>query len=353
MFNFFKKHLKNIGAPPGTLTYFGDQNRPKVEITGFDYDEHHFEEKKFQVVEECFSYRDKPTSTWVNVDGIHDVSLLEKLGTHFGLHPLVLEDILNTDQRPKFEDYGDYVYLVFKLLKFSDKNELSSEQMSLVIGKNFVLSFQERKEEVFNTIRERLRTAKGRVRKLGADYLAYVLLDTTVDQYFLVCEKMGERMEALENDAMIRPSPYTIQTIHHMKKELISLRKAIWPLREVINGYQKSESKLIKKNTQTFLRDLHDNTIQVIETLEIYRDLLSGMIDIYLSTLSNRTNQTMKALTIITTFFMPLTFITGFYGMNFKHIPGLDWVWGPMIATLGMILFTVSMFLFMRKRKWI
>jgi magnesium transporter len=349
-----KKRSKKAGLPPGTLVHIGEKKAEALKITVMDYDEAHFEEKEIKAIDECFIFKDKPTVTWINIDGLHQVEILEKLGECYGLHPLVLEDILNTDQRPKMEDYGEYLYIVLKALEPSAKsNEIETEQISLILGPNFVFSFQEREGDTFGTIRERLRTSKGRIRKMGSDYLAYSLLDSIVDNYFIILEKLGEKIEFLEEKLVTQPTPETLQIIHHLKREMIFLRKAVWPLREVINGLERGESSLIKETTRIYLRDVYDHTIQTIDTIETYRDMVSGMLDIYLSSVSNRLNSVMKVLTIIATIFMPLTFIAGIYGMNFKFMPELEWRWGYPLIWLVMIGIGVLMLLYFKKKRWL
>ena len=349
-----KKRSRKAGLPPGTLIHIGEKKVEELKITVINYDETHFQEREIKTIEECFVYKDKPTVTWINIDGLHQVEILEKLGNCYELHPLVLEDILNTDQRPKMEDYGEYIYIVLIMLNYSDTDKgIVTEQVSLILGPNFVFSFQEKEGDVFNPVRERIRNSKGRIRRMGADYLAYALLDSIVDNYFIILEKFGEKIEFLEEELVSQPKPETLQTIHHLKKEMIFLRKAVWPLREVISGLERGESSLIKQDTGIYLRDVYDHTVQVIDTIETYRDMLSGMLDIYLSSVSNRLNAVMKVLTVIATIFMPLTFLAGIYGMNFKYMPELDWRWGYPVIWLIMIGIGVFMLVYFRKKKWL
>jgi len=349
-----KKRSKKVGLPPGTLVHIGEKKSEKTKITILNYDELHVQEKEIKTVDECFPFKDEPTVTWINVDGLHQVEILEKLGEGFGLHPLVLEDILNTDQRPKMEDYGDYIYIVLKLLYHNNKsNEIAAEQISLILGSNFVISFQEKEGDVFNPIRERIRNGKGRMRKMGADYLAYALLDSVVDNYFIILEKLGEKIEFLEEELVTNPTPKTLHELHHLKREMIFLRKSVWPLREVISGLERGESPLIKGTTGIYLRDVYDHTIQVIDTVETFRDMLSGMLDIYLSSISNRLNAVMKVLTIIATIFMPLTFIAGIYGMNFQYMPELEWRLGYPMVLFIMLAIGVFMLISFRRKKWL
>jgi magnesium transporter len=349
-----KKRSKKAGLPPGTLIHIGERKTEALKITILDYDETHFEEREIKTIEECFPFRNTSTVTWINIDGLHQVEVLEKLGHFYGFHPLVMEDILNTDQRPKMEDYGEYLYIVLKMIVYMDKSkEIVTEQISLILGPNFVISFQEREGDVFNPVRERIRNGKGRIRKMGADYLAYNLLDAIVDNYFIILEKLGEKIEFLEEELVVHPATETLQEIHHFKRELIFLRKAVWPLREVIGGLERGELSLIQESTRIYLRDVYDHTIQVMDTVETFRDMVSGMLDIYLSSISNRMNAVMKVLTIIATIFIPLTFIAGIYGMNFKYMPELEWRWGYPIILLIMFILGVFMLIYFRNKKWL
>lgn len=350
-----KERSKKAGLPPGTLVHIGEKMREGTKITILDYDEQHFQEQESKAVDECLLFKDKPTVTWVNVDGIHEVEVLERLGDCFGLHPLVLEDILNTDQRPKMEDYGDYIYTVLKMLYHNDESDgVVTEQISLVLGPNFVISFQEgKKGDVFDPVRERIRNGKGRIRSMGADYLAYSLIDSIVDNYFIILETLGEKIEFLEEELVTNPRPETVQTIHDLKRAMIFLRKSVWPLREVVSGLERGESPLIQESTGIYLRDVYDHTIQVIDAVETFRDMLSGMLDIYLSSISNRMNEVMKVLTIIATIFIPLTFIAGVYGMNFRYMPELERPWAYPMVWLIMLAIGVLMLIYFRRKRWL
>ncbi len=354
MSRLIKQRSKKVGLPPGTLVHIGEKKRERTTITILDYDELHLQEQEIETVDECLPFKDKPTVTWVNVDGIHEVEVLERLGDCFGLHPLVVEDILNTDQRPKMEDFGDYIFIVLKMLYYSDKdNEVVTEQISLILGPSFVISFQEREGDIFDPIRERIRSEKGRIRKMGADYLAYALVDSIVDNYFIILEKLGERIEFLEDELVTNPTPETLQAIHDLKREMIFLRKSVWPLREVISGLERGESPLFQESTGIYLRDIYDHTIQVIDAVETFRDMLSGMLDIYLSSISNRMNEVMKVLTIIATIFIPLTLIAGIYGMNFRYMPELEWRWAYPMLWLVMIVIGGFMLIYFRRKRWL
>jgi magnesium transporter len=349
-----KKRGKKAGLPPGTLVHVGERKAGKARITIIDYDERHFEEKEAKSVEESFPFKDKPTVTWINIDGVHQLEILEKVGEHFNIHPLVLEDIVNTGQRPKIEDFVDYIFLTLKMLRYSEEeNETKAEQVSMILGSNFVISFQENEGDVFDPIRQRIRAGKGRIRKMGSDYLAYALMDAIVDNYFTILEKLGDRIEDFEEELVVNPTPQTLQAIHQLKREMIFLRKSVWPLREVINRLERWESSLIKKPTAIYFRDVYDHTIQVIDSVETFRDMLSGMLDIYLSSVSNKMNEVMKVLTIIATIFIPLTLVAGIYGMNFKFMPELETAVGYPIVLLIMLCVGVVMIFYFRKKRWL
>lgn len=352
----FKKTgiTEKVGLPPGTLVHVGERKTGKVKIIIIDYDPENYQEKEVERIEECFPFKDKPTITWINIDGLQEVGIIEKIGAHFGIHPLILEDILHTRQRPKAEDLGDYLFIVLKMIYHNEnEDETIGEQVSLILGQNYVISFQEREGDIFNPIRERIRNSKGRIRKGGADYLAHALVDAVVDHYFVILEKLGEKIESLEDELVTNPTPETLQIIHTLKRDLIFLRKSVWPLREVINALERGESPLITESTGIYLRDVYDHTIQVIETMETFRDMVSGMLDIYLSSVSNRMNEVMKVLTIIATIFIPLTFIAGIYGMNFKFMPELEWHWGYPTALVIMLILVGFMVMYFRKKKWL
>lgn len=350
-----KKRSAKAGLPPGVLVHVGTQKVTASRVRILDYDERGAREKNEALLDDCLSFRDRETVTWIDIEGLQDVGLLEGLGHCYGLHPLILEDILNTDQRPKTDDMGDYLYVVLKMLDFDPSSlDIVSEQVSIVFGRNFVISLQEGHEgDLFEPLRERIRTGKGRMRRLGPDYLAYSLLDTIIDHYFVIMEKFAERIEALEEDLVSDPGPETLRQIHHLKREMIYLRKSAWPLRELVNALEKSESELIRPATKVFLRDLYDHAIHIVDSIETYREMLSSMLDIYLSSISNRMNQVMKVLTIIATIFMPLTFLAGIYGMNFQHMPELGWSWGYPLVLLLMLALAGAMIHFFKKKNWL
>lgn len=351
---------KLTGQPPETLLYEGKAKSEKIKITIFDYDEKNVIEKEARDVEECVLFRDKPTVTWINVDGIHRIDILEKLTSCYQIHHLVLEDILNINQRPKVEDFGDYVYIAAKMLSLEEaKDDIVDEQVSMILGKNFLISFQEEKlGDVFDNIRHRIRSGKGRIRKMGSDYLAYALLDAMVDSYFTILESTGESIEKLEGAMVAKPDPTVLQAINKLKRRLIFLRKSVWPLREVVHGLTQAESNLFSDNASVYYRDIYDHVIQVVDTIEAFRDTVSGMLDIYLSSLSYKLNEVMKVLTIIATIFMPLTFIAGIYGMNFNwqasrfNMPELNWKFGYFFVLGVMSTVACTMVFYFKKKKW-
>ena len=349
---FIKKRSKKAGLPPGTLVYIGEKKDESVKISVIDYSETSIEEKDVLTPEEVFAFKDKPTVTWINISGIHKVDIISKLGKHFGFHPLLLEDIVNTDQRPKIEDYGNHLFIILKMI-YIDKNEIKTEQLSLIVGANFVISFQESEGDVFNHIRDRLRTGGTKIRRSGTDYLAHHLIDAIVDNYFAVLEKFGEKIELVEDKVLANPNKEVVTEINRLKRDMLFLRKSVWPLREVIGVLQREENDLIKKDTLVYFRDVYDHTIQVIDTIETFRDLLEGLLDIYLSSASNKLNEVMKVLTIISTIFIPLTFVVGIYGMNFEHMPELAWEASYPAVMAFMAFIAVGMIVFFKKRRWI
>ncbi|UCH33649.1 MAG: magnesium/cobalt transporter CorA [Armatimonadota bacterium] len=343
-----------VGLPPGTPVHIGEKKAERARLTVTDYDETATAERELAALDQCFALTGVPGVTWISVVGVHDVAVLQQIGDCFQVHPLVIEDISNTEQRPKLEDYQDYLFIVLKALDSpTDEGEVNAEQVSLIVGPNFVISFEERDSGLFDPVRERVRNGRGRLRKAGADYLAYALMDAIVDRYFVVLETIGEKVEDIEEELVTNPTTATLHTIHHLKREMILLRRSVWPLREVISGLSRGESHLIRDTTGVYLRDVHDHTIEVIDTIEALRDMVSGMLDIYLSSVSNRMNEIMKVLTIIATIFIPLTFLAGIYGMNFRYMPELAWHWGYPGLLAIMALAGGAMILYFRRRSWL
>ncbi len=350
------KRSQKAGMPPGTLVHVGEQRFHTPKITVFDYSRHTFQEKAASSVEECIKFKKTATVTWINIDGVHDKKLIETFGKHFGFHPLMLEDIMNTDQRLKIDDYGDHLFIVLKMIYLHPATHHPvEEQVSIILGPNYLFTFQEKADEsdVFDVIRNRIRQGKASLRENGSDFLAYSLIDAIVDHYFLVLEKISERIETIEESLLVNPTAATLRSIHELKRQTIRIRKSLWPLREVVLGLERLGSGLIKKSTMPYLRDIYDHTIQLIDTIETQRDVMGGMIDVYLSSTSNKLNEVMKFLTVIGTIFIPLTWITGIYGMNFRYLPELEWKYS-YFAVLGvMVLLGVIMFFYFKKKKWL
>ncbi|SDS34593.1 magnesium transporter [Halopseudomonas litoralis] len=347
------KRGTKVGAPPGTLVHIGKHKPDNAAIHLIDYAP---DELRESVIEDLASYRrngDEERIAWLNVAGVSDASVVSGMGAIFDLHPLVMEDILNTDQRPKVEEYQGYLYIVLRMLQFDQgRQQIHSEQVSLVLGPDFVLSFQERPGDVFEGVRERLRAGR-RIRFMRTDYLTYALLDAVVDHYFEMLEFLGEQVEALEDQVIDAPGPDTLARIHHYRREMLLLRKSIWPLREVLSRLSRDDSQLISEETRLYLRDVHDHAIHVIDNIDTIRELLVSMLDLYLSSVSKRTNEIMKVLTIFASLFMPLTFIAGIYGMNFDVMPELRWRWGYPAVMAVMLGIIVGLLAFFRRRRWI
>jgi len=345
---------KAVGLPPGTLIHVGKQKIEEPIISLVDYYQDHFDTRTDITIDEATRFKETETVSWINLSGIHDTSLIELFGHRFGIHNLALEDILNTQHRPKVEEMGGICLIILKMLFFDEDAQcIDAEQISLILGPRYVLTFQEREGDVFNGVRERLQRSHGRIRQRGPDYLAYALIDSIVDSYFHILEKVGDQLAQLEEDLLSNPDQTTLGRIHHYKRQLMLLRKSVWPLREVIGELYKEESPLIREDTQAFLRDLYDHSIQVLDTVEIFRDTVSGLQDLYMSAVGNRMNEIMKVLTIMASIFIPLTFIAGIYGMNFEYIPELKWRWGYFAVWGVMIAAMLGMILYFKRKKWL
>jgi magnesium transporter len=348
------KVARKTGLAPGTVVYVGKKASKNLFIDVFDYNKDYLDEKQLKNIEEAFTYENKDTVTWINVNGLNHVKEIEKLGTDFELHPLILEDITNTKQRPKLEEHQEYIFVVLKMLYFDKDQNLKFENISFIQGTNYVLSFQEMDGDVFDPVRDRLRNNKGRVRSNGADYLLYVLMDAIVDNYFNLIEVMGEKIEELEENLFEEKSKNDlIQEIHGLKREILKIRRAVYPLREVVNRIDKVDDSLISEKTQLYLRDLYDHVIQVSESIEIQRELIWGLMDMYMTTISNRMNEVMKVLTIMATIFIPLTFIAGIYGMNFENIPELKFQYGYFVLWGVMLAIFLGMIYYFKRREWL
>lgn len=343
-----------VGLHPGALIHVGEKKVAQVKFSIMHYDENKFYENKEATLNECLDIKEKNGITWINISGIHDPKVIENFGKSFGLHPLVQSDIMNTQLRSKFIDHDDYLQIILKLPFFeNEKQELSIEQLSLVVGKNFVLSFQETEGDIFEPIRNRIRNNLGKIRMWKSDYLAYAITDTIVDHFYVIMENMDDQTDLLEEHLMSNPKPTTLQNIQRLKREMALLRKTMWPIREVIDGLDRSNSSLIANETKTYLKDVYSHTIQVMDTIESLREVVGGMMDTYLSSLSNRMNEVMKTLTIIASIFIPITFIAGIYGTNFEYIPELGWKGSYFIMLGVMAVIAVIMLVFFKKKEWI
>jgi magnesium transporter len=354
MLRYIKRASKKAGLSPGTLVHVGEEATAKVSIRVMNYDTERIEEKELSSIEEILPYIKTPAVTWIDVDGVHNLNIIDDIGKYLNVHPLIMEDIADTGQRPKVENLGDHIFIVLKMLSYDERrDQIDIEQVSLMLGPNFVISFQEREGDIFNPLRERIRKGKGRLRTLGPDYLAYALLDTVVDNYFIVIEKYAEIIESLEDRVIKDPETRTLEVIHNVKRELTFLRKSVWPLRDAIGVLEREETNLISDKTLFFLKDVRDHTIQIIDTIETLRDIISGMQDLYLSSISNKMNEIMKVLTIIATIFMPLTFIAGIYGMNFKFMPELEWRCGYFFVWSVIAIVGLTMVVYFKKKRWL
>ena len=347
------KYQKKIGQIPGSIIYTGRKSNQKLFIESFNYNKEQCVEKELKNVEECFEF-ETGTVTWINLNGLNHVSEIEKVGTHYNLHPLVLEDIVNISQRPKIDEYDDYLFVVLKMLHYDTNEKIISEQVSFILGKDYVLSFQEAEGDVFDSLRNRIRQAKGRIRNMKADYLLYSLIDAVVDHYFIIIETLGNKIEDFETEIFSGTANDSVnKDIQNLKREILKVRRAIFPLREVINRIEKHESPLILKKTKTYYRDIYDHVIQVSENIDIYREMIWSLMDMYMTTISNKMNEVMKVLTIMASIFIPLTFIAGIYGMNFEYIPELHYKYSYFILWGVMIILFIGMLIYFKRKKWL
>lgn len=349
-----------LGATPGSLIYVGVERSDPVTIDVIQYDETKLMEFRAKSIDEVVISPDAAEVVWVNIEGVHNIDIIEKVGKKFGLHPLILEDIVNTNKRPKFDDMGDYIVAMLKMLYIPpSRSEILTEQVSLVIGKNYVISFQEVAGDVFEPIRERIRKTVPRNRFLGTDYLAHALIDAVVDHYFIVLEHVGDKLESVQNLLVNNPRPSSLNEIYAMKRQLIELRRSIWPLREVLGSFERSDSPLIHDYTRIYVRDLYEHVIQVADSVETNREMVSGLLEIYLTSLSNRTNEIMRLLTVISTIFIPLTFLVGVYGMNFDtsagplNMPELGYKYGYVMFWAVTLIIVGGLIWFFKRNKWL
>lgn len=349
----------SVAAPPWPLEL---ESEGEGAVTLVVYDERRLEERRPAGLEEAFPLPEPPLIAWLDVKGL-DPGLLGPLGERLGLHPLVIEDLLTPGQRPKLEDYGDYLFLILYAFRHGigqgggerggRGGELWGEQIALLWGSNWAASVEERGDGLFEPVRRRLRNEKARLRRRKVDYLAYALIDAVVDRYFVVLEQLSDRIEVLSEEVATAPTPKTLQAIHRVKRELLFLRKSLWPLREALGKLLRTDSPWISRETRPFLHDVYDHTVHALDVVETLRDLVTGMLDVYLSSAGNRLNEIMKALTVIATIFMPLTVLAGIYGMNFDYMPELHWRWGYFVVLGIMAVLTGGLLIYFRRKRWL
>ncbi|MCW8798318.1 MAG: magnesium/cobalt transporter CorA [Prosthecochloris sp.] len=353
MAKFSRNYSRKIGLPAGSLIHLGEKKQDETRISVIDFNEAHVERREVRRIEDCLPYKQSASTTWINIDGLGEVDVIADAGRIFDINALVLEDILHTGQRPKIEEYENIVFCVLRMISYDEEQQkVSEEQLSLVLGKGILISFQEKPGDIFNSLRERLVQGKSRIRTKGADYLAYALIDIVIDNYFDVLDKVELKLERLDEELFSDSSIETFREISDLKKELIQLRKSTWPLREIVNSITKNEFSVIDESNLIYFRDVYDHTIHVIDILETLRDMVAAMHDTYMNYVNNRMNEVMKVLTVIATIFIPLTFIAGVYGMNFRYMPELEWRWGYFGALGVMGLIVVGMVLYFKRKKW-
>jgi magnesium transporter len=356
----FKRKNKK-GMSPGSLIFTGQKKVEKIKISVFDYNADNYEDRTLteEEVSKLTDFRVGKDVSWLNICGIHNTELIARIGKIFKIHALVLEDILNVSHNTKIDEFEDYIFIITKMINYNEaENLLNIEQVSFILGKNFLITFQEREGDVFDIIRDKIRSNNGRIRTSGADYLAYRLIDTIVDNYFLVLDKIDERIEDIEDELLDNPEQSTLQSIHSLRKEVIHLKRNVTPLRDILHALEREQYNFIDKSTQIYLRDLYDHIRQIIDTIDNYREVINGLQEVYLSSASNKMNEIVKVLTIISTIFIPLTFIVGIYGMNFRtdvsiwNMPELAWSYGYPFVMALMLMVVIGMTIFFKRKKW-
>tara|TARA_R110002073_G_scaffold20355_7_gene73053 strand:+ start:5499 stop:6563 length:1065 start_codon:yes stop_codon:yes gene_type:complete len=341
------------GLEPGSLIHVGDVHDSDSCITLVDYSAAHCEVRTIESLQDIREYRDRKSVTWVMVEGLADASIVESIGQQFNIHPLVLEDILNTHQRPKLEEHEDYLFVVLKsLLRVESEFTVVNEQVSLLIFKDFVFTFKEKTDSLLTPVIKRLENSRGRIRSMGSDYLMYAVLDTIVDLNFDIMDQLEETLISIEDEIFALPTPALLEKLHEIKLEVIRMRRFISPMRDLSAGLLRSESTLIDPNTRLFLRDVHDHLLRIIESIETHREIISSLLEIYLSSISSKLNEVMKVLTVFSSVFIPLTFITGIYGMNFESMPELKWAWGYPAIWMVFIVTSGTLFLYFKRKGW-
>ena len=349
-----KSASAKTGFSPGSLVHVGKAQEAASSISVLRYSRQRIVTRNVGSIDEIPPYQGEEEITWVNIDGLKDIEIVESVGRHFHIHPLALEDILNTHQRPKFEEFDDYLFIVLKGLSFEQSTlAVNYEQISILVLKNFIFTFKEKQDAIFDPILRRLQDDCGRLRTRGADYLAYAIVDTVVDQYFALQDSLDEVIESVEERLLSNPTSQILAKIQRLKRELVFVRKSISPTRELLSGMARSESDLIDEKTRPYLRDVYDHAIRVTEAVDSSRDLITGMLDIYLSSVSNKMNEVMKVLTAFASIFIPLTFIVGIYGMNFEYMPELKWKWAYPALWLVFVAITLGLLTYFKKKKWL
>ena len=338
---------------PGTVQYIGKPRSEKTKIELLEYNESEVAEYVLDRPEQIRKFLETDKVKWIRITGVHDAELITRIGELFHINQLELEDLSNTSQRPRMEERDHYIFQIFKaLLLNTEENDVTIEQVSLILGENYVISFHETAPELFSTLWNRILTGKGRVRKMKSDYLAFALADIMIDQYFKILEDIGDNIEIIENELVSNPGGANQESIYRLKRRLVYVGRTIWPVRELINEIERSDNSLIHEENRIYFRNIYDHTVQIIETLDSLRDLTSGMMDLYLSSVSLKLNEIMKVLTIFSALFIPLTFLAGVYGMNFKFLPELQWQWGYPVFWIICIIATVLMVLYFKRKKW-
>ncbi|MCO5234076.1 MAG: magnesium/cobalt transporter CorA [Chitinophagales bacterium] len=349
-----QKNTAKIRKPPGTLIYIGQEKDTNISIDLLVYNAESYEEKSIVNHIPDTHFPLDGNVSWIDIKGLHNEKLIEEIGKTTNIHALTLEDLLNTEQRPKIDFFHTYIYIVIQTIQFNDNSQdIESEQLSIILGENYVMTFLEKPSYDLDILKERIKNKIGKIRIYGADYLAYTILDIVIDDYYDVIEKLGDKIEAIEEALMFETNKIEIQDIYILKRKLLEFRKIIWPIREILTKLEKNDTLLIKEKTALYLRDLYDHNIQLIDNIDIYRDIVSGLADVYLTKTSNRLNEIMKILTILSSIFIPLTFIVGIYGMNFNNMPELEWEYGYFFALAFMFIIAIGMAIYFKRKKWL
>lgn len=352
-----KRHRRKskLGLPPGSPIFTGERKMDEILVSVICYSETEYKEYTPKTLDELLKLIDTCHGTqWINIDGLHEEEAIEKICAHFGVHKLTTEDILSIGQRPKLDEHPDYIHAVLKMFMIdpTEEDAIEDEQLSFILKGNTLLTFQEKSGDVFDSVRKRIKEAKGFIRKRNAPYLLYALMDSVVDHYFLILENIGEKLEELENQLLQNPDSKTLNKLHSVRRETLYLRRSVYPLREVVGRFEKLDEPFVSNEIRIFIRDLYDHTIQVIETIEVFRDMASGLLDLYMNSVSNKMNEIMKVLTIMASIFIPLTFVAGVYGMNFENMPELEWKYAYFVVLGLMFLAAILMLVYFKRKKW-